>query len=390
MIQILIDYIIVKQNHVVMQKNFSISLTVFFLILIFTGCNKKQDSFVIVGEVTEFEDSTKIYLSDPDAQKKIDSTFVVDGQFKFEGKVESPGKLSLMSEFEQGERPAYKSFWVDNSSITVKGNYENFNYAEISGSEPQKTADILLKETKQFRKERDSLTERYRELYRQDDKKEEINAIVSRIHKIDSLTELKEMQFIKEHTNSYAAVEQLKFKMTQIPQDTLQKYYDKLSPEFKETQYGKVLHTHLNSRLAEKGGQYIDFEAKTIEGEKFKLSEIKDKYILLNFWSSNCGGCRMANKALAEKYAELKDHIELVGFNVDKNKETIKKAIDKDSIMWTTVTTLKGLDGEIPVRYQIRGVPTFFMINPDGEIIDKFLGYRENKIEEIKKIALKE
>ncbi|MFP3860010.1 MAG: peroxiredoxin family protein [Bacteroidales bacterium] len=58
--------------------------------------------------------------------------------------------------------------------------------------------------------------------------------------------------------------------------------------------------------------------------------------------------------------------------------------------MWTTVTTLKGLDGEIPVRYQIRGVPTFFMINPDGEIIDKFLGYRENKIEEIKKIALKE
>ncbi|MFP3860011.1 MAG: peroxiredoxin family protein [Bacteroidales bacterium] len=133
------------------------------------------------------------------------------------------------------------------------------------------------------------------------------------------------MQFIKEHTNSYAAVEQLKFKMTQIPQDTLQKYYDKLSPEFKETQYGKVLHTHLNSRLAEKGGQYIDFEAKTIEGEKFKLSEIKDKYILLNFWSSNCGGCRMANKALAEKYAELKDHIEWWVSMLIKTKKPSKK-----------------------------------------------------------------
>lgn len=373
-----------------MQKFISISLGVIILTLVFSGCSKKQDGFVIEGKVTGFKDSTKIYLSDSDAQKEMDSTLVVDGQFKFKGKVESPKKISLMSEYEQGERPAYKSFWVDNSRITVKGNYENFNYAEVLGSEPQKTADILLNKTKQLRIKRDSLSERYRELHQEDGKRKEMNEVVLKIQKIDSLTEQKEMKFIKSHTNSYASLEQLKYKKTQIPKDTLQKYYDKLNPKFKETKYGKVLHTHLNSRLAETGVQYIDFEAKTIDGEKFKLSDIKDKYILLNFWSSNCGGCRMANKALAEKYTKLKDHIELVGFNVDKNKEAIEKAMDKDSITWTTVTTFKGIDGEIPVKYQIRGVPTFFIINPDGEIVDEFLGYRENKIEEIKKIASKE
>lgn len=87
---------------------------------------------------------------------------------------------------------------------------------------------------------------------------------------------------------------------------------------------------------------------------------------------------------------EIKNRVELLEFTVDKDKAAIEKAVEKDGIEWTTMATSEGMDGEIPVHYQIRGVPTFFIINPDGEIVDKFMGYRENKIEEIKKIAAKE
>ena len=119
--------------------------------------------------------------------------------------------------------------------------------------------------------------------------------IKQEINKADSICSALKMEFIKEHTNSYEALLQLKNKKNKIAEDTLQKLYESLKPEFQKSSYGQVISTYLNVDKAKIGEPYINIKARTMKGDSFQLSEIQDKYIILDFWSPGCGFCRKAN-----------------------------------------------------------------------------------------------
>ncbi|MCD4769968.1 MAG: TlpA family protein disulfide reductase, partial [Bacteroidales bacterium] len=110
-------------------------------------------------------------------------------------------------------------------------------------------------------------------------------------------------------------------------------------------------------------------------GNLVGLNNFKDKYILLDFWSSGCGPCRLENPNLLRNYKAYREKgFEIISISLDKNREDWANAVKKDSMIWTTVSDLRGSDGEIPMTYNVYFIPTYYLIDTNGVIIDKFLG----------------
>jgi thiol-disulfide isomerase/thioredoxin len=189
------------------------------------------------------------------------------------------------------------------------------------------------------------------------------------------------IEFGKSNPNSYLGMGILYPNRNNIEKSVLDSIYNNLEPEFKNSKNGIAINVFLNQRLAEKGSHFIDFDAKTIEGKDFSLSSLKGKYVYLTFWSSSCGPCRMENKHLSQNFEKIPNNLEIVSFSVDSNRDYWEKASKQDKIMWHNVSDLEGQNGEIKTIYGVQPLPTSFLINKDGKIIDKTMGFDKDLIE---------
>ena len=363
-----------------------IKLSIYFLLVLILGCSQKPEGFIIQGNVTGFKDSTILYLQNPDLQKNIDSAIVINGKFQFDGFLSEPQRLFVNTVFTNMDEYRYTSFFVENNVIKLNGDYNDFRFCEISGSKSQEIEKKLIEKNKCNDIERDSLTN-YFFKNRVDITSEEHEKIWQRINLLDSLNDIQYLRFIREQLNSFAALEKLQWRMTDMSKDTLRMYYEQLIPQFKESTNGRLIDVYLNSRIVKIDEKYIDFEARTLNGELFKLSDIQKDYILLDFWAAGCGPCRKANAELAKYYDELKDRMEIVSFSLDIKKEWIEKASEEDGIKWINVTDYKGRNSEIAMQYQISGIPCSYLINKDRIVIKQYVGFSPEYINEIKEIV---
>jgi thiol-disulfide isomerase/thioredoxin len=117
------------------------------------------------------------------------------------------------------------------------------------------------------------------------------------------------------------------------------------------------------------------------EGKEIKLSSIKGKVVLIDFWASWCGPCRMENPNLVKSYAKYKDAkyksakgFDIYSVSLDKNKEAWIAAIAKDQLTWANhVSDLKGWQSSAGADYQVNFIPQNFLINEKGIIVAKSL-----------------
>jgi thiol-disulfide isomerase/thioredoxin len=114
-----------------------------------------------------------------------------------------------------------------------------------------------------------------------------------------------------------------------------------------------------------------DFEATLANGEKAHLSDLKGKYVLLQFWGSWCGPCRMENPALGVLYNKYHPKgFEIFSVGVERNPAAWQRAIQRDAMVWKYHTAdFKEFAGELPQLFNIHSIPATFFINPDQMIV---------------------
>jgi len=122
-----------------------------------------------------------------------------------------------------------------------------------------------------------------------------------------------------------------------------------------------------------------DFEVSLLRGEKARLSDLKGKYVLLQFWGSWCGPCRAENPALAGLYAQYHDRgFEMFSIGIEQSPEAWQRAIAADGMNWKYhAMEDQDFGGGQAKQYHITSIPTTFLINPDGVITGVNLSPKE-------------
>ena len=118
------------------------------------------------------------------------------------------------------------------------------------------------------------------------------------------------------------------------------------------------------------GEQAPDIALPDVNGSIQKLSDLKGKVVLIDFWASWCGPCRRANPGLVALYSKYKSKgFEIYGVSIDDKKDAWKKAIAADKITWKQVNEAGGWYAPIAVKWKIEQIPTSFLLDQQGKVI---------------------
>lgn len=115
-----------------------------------------------------------------------------------------------------------------------------------------------------------------------------------------------------------------------------------------------------------------NFQVKDLDGKEFSLDTYKGKVILLNFWATWCGPCRAEIPGLVELQNKYKDRLQIIGMIVDDDDESeIRDVVKTESINYPVALTTP----EVRMAYGgIGALPTVFIINTDGRVVQKHVG----------------
>lgn len=118
-----------------------------------------------------------------------------------------------------------------------------------------------------------------------------------------------------------------------------------------------------------------DFEVPMMDDSKFKLSQHRDKdIVILDFWATWCGPCRAAMPIITEVVEGYKDkNVVLYAVNQAESKADIEGFLADSKL---AVTVLRDEDQSVATDYRVEGLPMTVLIGKDGKVENVHLGYR--------------
>ncbi|MDO8602679.1 MAG: TlpA disulfide reductase family protein [Candidatus Omnitrophota bacterium] len=122
-----------------------------------------------------------------------------------------------------------------------------------------------------------------------------------------------------------------------------------------------------------------EFSLKDAGGGEKKLSDFKGSVVIIDFWATWCPPCRQEIPHFVDLYSQYKDQgLEIIGVSMDQSPEkVIPDFIEKNNINYTI---LFGEDNVYDLYGGINAIPTTFLVDKEGNIRKKYIGYNGKEV----------
>lgn len=135
-----------------------------------------------------------------------------------------------------------------------------------------------------------------------------------------------------------------------------------------------IMQSFSKLRTSVPGSEVPDLVGTSPSGETLKLSDLRGKVVLIDFWASWCGPCRKENPNVVRMYEKYASKgFEIFGVSLDNSKERWERAIADDRLTWPHISDLKHWKSEHAALYGVRSIPDALLIDAEGKIIARNL-----------------
>ncbi len=370
---------------------------ILYYTLFFPGLLKAQSkNFVLRGEIKQLDKQTIIYLlkysntlNPPD--KLIDSAYVINGKFHFNGKINHATKAQLVLQhstaifdspvlFNEEDR---LDFYLDIGTTIFNSPNDSIRNAKMTNSP---TNDIFLSLNELLRTVDSEYSSEYElKASLTDSIKKSTLYLKFFNQKIEVIKQKKQQilsEFIMKNQNSQVSFDALKYLQNLIGSQSkvghIDSLFKQLSDGIKISKEGKEFAKQIRKlKRLSVGNVAPRFSQMDTSGKKVYLSNFTGKYVLIEFWSVYCGPCRLENKNLVRVFNKYQnENFSIVSISLDKkiDRQVWLETIRNDGIdLWTQVSDMKGWNNKAAKLYAVNAIPQNFLIDPAGKIIAKNL-----------------
>ena len=375
-----------------------------FVMIVVAGlvsCGDKDDKYFQVKGTVKNSQAKMIYLEETPVSTMqrmvLDSTTLEkDGSFELKAKTTGESLFNLRLD---AEVYPFVSVVNDEDEVTVHADFKKTDeFYTVEGSPAsQQVKEYLFTSGKYFRKIYDARVQ-IDSLSQANVPDSTLQEIVTQLEKQSAEVKTYTNQFIEKSKSPVVTIFALGSFQSTGSQLGIQGFdQDEMERMINQTVKKYPDHTGLLSikksfdQQKEKNAGLMGKQAPEIvlpdtEGKEVKLSSLKGKYVLVDFWASWCKPCRVENPNVVAAYNKFKDkNFTILGVSLDQKKDEWLKAIQADQLDWQHISDLKYWSSIVVPMYNIQGIPYNVLLDPEGKVIAENLrgAQLENKLNEV-------
>ncbi len=316
----------------------------------------------VSGQLTDLGDSLLYNLIDMnlDNPRSKASFAVKDGKFDFTINVEHPATFALMdlASLNADDPTTYKIIDITimpGEELTINGSFADY---KVGGAAIyQQMADVQK-----------IVNDCYK------------NANSKNLDSCRKAFTAVALPYIKAHSNEEAAMVLIQG----LEYEQIKEALTLFSPEIREGRmagfwkpmlkmYEAQAKRDAAAKKLKEGAEAPDFTLPDLNGKPLKLSSLRGKYVILDFWGSWCGWCIKGMPEMKKYYDKYKDKLEILGVDCNDTEAKWKAAVEKHQISWKHVRQSKETQS-VSDDYGVQGFPTKILIDPKGKIVKVIVG----------------
>jgi thiol-disulfide isomerase/thioredoxin len=358
---------------------------------------KPKDNFSISGKIVG-AGGFRLYVEAPSDRGMIpvaDTSINADGSFRLNGNV--PGLGFFLLRLGENQENVIQVTIEPNNKIALNTSLDNFKYKpNMSGPSWTKTLNRHQDVLRVFESDQKALIANEMSA-----SKEEVNqAFMNSKKKVEDFAKA---NMIADPGNAYNIV----LSMALLPTTS----FDQWDPEnlkvleavaqgFESKYYGQPAAKTIRGQVDQIQSAYSQYASttngtitapeiamKNPEGKDLKLSDLRGKVVLIDFWASWCGPCRQENPNVVRLYKKYQSKgFTVFSVSLDEDMNAWKSAIQKDGLIWPNhVSDLKGWQTPLIKTYGFEAIPFTVLVNKEGKVIGTNLRGEqlEQKLEEL-------